>query len=111
MGWVALRHAETGGTTRAPDSPDVIAAHEAKGWRVVSDEPEGGVFVPASTDAPEGEPWVDMVHPDLPLAVQRVPNDPAAIAGQREAGWDLPKPPAKPPAKDKQATPAAETKE
>jgi hypothetical protein len=94
--WVTLRNEATGGETRAPDAPDVIAAHEARGWSVVvdDDEPERTVFVPASTDSDQPAEWVDLVHPDLPTGTNRVPNNPGALQGAFEAGWTFPEPPA-----------------
>jgi hypothetical protein len=95
--WVTLKH-EHGGTTSVPDREDVVAAHEARGWVRVDDdelaEQAAAPFVPASTDAPDGAEWVDLVHPDLPTGTNRVPNNAAAIAGALEAGWTYPKPPA-----------------
>jgi hypothetical protein len=91
--WVTLRHEETGGETRVPDHPDVLAAHEARGWSVVVDEgePERTVYVLPDGERPE---WVDLTHPDLPTAAHRIPNHPDAIAGMQAAGWVLPPPPA-----------------
>ncbi len=97
-GWVTLRHAEHGGQTSVPDHPDVLAHHEARGWsRVPDDELAAAAarpFVPASGDAPEAGEWVDLVHPDLPGATNRVPNHPEAIEGAAESGWTYPEPPA-----------------
>lgn len=94
--WVTLRHAETGGTTSVPNTPDVIAAHEARGWKVTDEEPERPFVPPKPADDPDaaaGE-WVDLVHPDLPGATNRMPNHPDALAGAFEAGWTYPEPPA-----------------
>ena len=91
--WVTLRHDETDGTTRVPDHPDVIASHEARGWVLVDEaEPERAPFVPAPTDTAPGEEWVELVHPDLPTAVHRVPNDAGALQGAYDSGWRLPEP-------------------
>jgi len=89
--WITLRHAEHGGETSVNNVPDVVAWHEARGWSVVADEPERTVFVPQS--GAEGEAaaeWVDLVHPDLPGATNRVPNSAPAVAGAYEAGWRYP---------------------
>lgn len=37
--WVYATHPDTGGETRFPDDPDVIAAQEARGWIVGGDLP------------------------------------------------------------------------
>jgi hypothetical protein len=99
VGWVTLRHAETGGETSVNNVPDVVAWHEARGWSVVveDDEPDRSVFVPPkpSTDPDaEAAAWVDLVHPELPGGKNRVPNNPAAIEGAFDAGWTYPEPPA-----------------
>lgn len=94
--WIEMEHAESGGRTRIPaGSPDVLAVHEARGWsRVeVDDEPE--ISAPARADVEPGAEagaWVELVHPDLPTATNRVPNHPDALQGAFDAGWTYPAP-------------------
>jgi hypothetical protein len=87
VGWVTLRHDEISGTTRVPDHPDVIAAHQGRGWSVVvePDEADRTVYI----RDPDAE-WVELVHPELPTATHRVPNNAPAITGAIEAGWQYP---------------------
>jgi hypothetical protein len=88
--WIYLEHEETGGTTRVPDDPDVIRVHEAKGWSVVDPPDTSAPFVPPKDGgqvAAETE-WVELVHPESG-GVQRVPNNPDALAGAYEAGWQV----------------------
>jgi len=93
-GWIHLEHDDTGGVTRIPNRADVLAFHEARGWRVV-DPPEQVPFVPAKVDADAEAPpaWVDLVHPDLPAATNRVANNPGALQAALDAGWTYPDPP------------------
>jgi hypothetical protein len=84
------------------DVPEVIAAQEARGWRVATEDEVAELDraeretpsvqqVPAGPDeALAAGEWVDMVHPDLPGQTQRVPNNPAALAGQLDVGWTFP---------------------
>lgn len=90
-GWLYLEHEETGGASRIPDDDAVRVWHEARGWRVV-DPPAEAPFVPARPDgdAVAAEPWVTLVHPDLPDARHDWPNNPDALAGAAEAGWVMP---------------------
>ena len=93
--WAYLEHPETGGITRVPDDEGVIATQEARGW-VRAEPPKAEPFVPAGGGLEPDQvaaKWVDLVHPDLPTAVNRVPNDPAAIQGAFEAGWQYPETP------------------
>lgn len=94
--WAYLEHPDTGGTTRVPDEAGVIAMHEARGW-VRTDPPEAVPFVPPGGGVPTevaAAEWVDLVHPDLPAAVNRVPNNPIALQGAYDTGWRPPEPPA-----------------
>lgn len=86
-GWVYLEHVETGGTQRVPDDPAVLAAQEARGWRV-ADGPAGEAPARPVPAAGEGE-WVELVHP-LTGARHQFPNNPVALAGAGEAGWVAP---------------------
>ncbi len=94
--FVFMRHAETDGEARIPDEPGVVASYEARGWER-SEEPEQAPFVPPKP-LPPGDEWVELVHP-LIDARHAFPNDPAAIAGAMEAGWEYPKAEPDPPAK------------
>jgi hypothetical protein len=88
-GWIDLENEQTGGTTRIPDDPAVLAAHEGRGWRRV-EVPEPGPFVPAKVNVDPADVeagWVELVHPDLPDARHSFPNNPDALAGAAEAGW------------------------
>lgn len=62
MGWVYLRHEETGGECLASDEPGVIPAYEARGWKRYAtpdylnpDAPNAEIGVQAA-DAYEPEP-------------------------------------------------------
>lgn len=104
MEWITLRHEDTGGTTRIPDDPDVLVVHQSRGWSVAvePDEDVRTVVVP-------GEEWVELVHPDLPTATHRVPNNAAAIAGALAGGWQYPAPAIEPAApKRRKETPAVD---
>jgi hypothetical protein len=92
MQWVTMVHDETDGTTRIPADAEVIRVHEAKGWRIVEgDDEDAAISVPARVDVdPDEGAWVELVHPDLPAATNRVPNHPDALAGAFEAGWRFP---------------------
>lgn len=110
--WAYLEHPDTGGMTCVPDEPGVIAAHEARGW-VRADPPESVPFVPAGAGVPPDEAeaeWVELVHPDLPAAVNRVPNNPVALQGAYDAGWQRPDPPGGQP-EDQPATKPAKRKQ
>lgn len=95
MTFVFMEHPESGGTARFPDDDTVITSQEARGWRR-ADEPPEGPFIPAKADVPPGDDgaWVDLIHPDLPLGRQRLPNNPEALAGAFDVGWRYPDPPA-----------------
>jgi hypothetical protein len=93
--WIELEHEETGGRQKVPDSPDVLAVQASKGWHPVDENDEASrlPFVPAAPiDTGDGREWVRLVHPDLPLGENIVPNNPDALAGAYEAGWRLPDP-------------------
>lgn len=119
-GWVYLKHKETGGENSFPDGPGVLEYWAARGWEK-ADEPEDTPFVPAKGDIPPGDAeWVQLTH-SVTKARHDFPNNPAALAGAIEAGWQLPKAavkeetaaePPKKPATTKKAEPSAtETKE
>ena len=92
MGWIYLEHKGTGGATRVSDEPGVLEWHEAHGWKQV-DEPEPVPFVPPKGDAPPGDSeWVELEHPATG-GRHEFPNNPEALEGAYEAGWQLPKPP------------------
>lgn len=91
-GWIYLKHKETGGENRFPDSPGVADFYTARGWEVV-DPPKGGPFVAEPSDLPpSGDEWVKLYHPEA-NATHDFPNNPGAIVGALETGWELPKPP------------------
>jgi hypothetical protein len=90
-GWLDLENEDTGGTTRIPDDPAVLAAHEGRGWRVV-EVPDPGPFVPDKVNVDPGDveaAWVELVHP-VTGARHQFPNNPDAITGAGEAGWVTP---------------------
>lgn len=90
-GWLDLENETTGGTTRIPDDPAVLAAHEGRGWRVV-EAPEAGPFVPAKVNVnprDAGAAWVELVHP-VTGGRHQWPNNPDALTGAAEAGWVAP---------------------
>lgn len=89
---VYMTHAVTKGWTRVPDDPGVIAAHEARGW-VRADEPEEKPFTPPKGAPPAVDGFVQLVHPQLPGVVHDWPDNPEAMQGARDAGWEYPKPP------------------
>lgn len=109
MPFVYLEHDELG-PIRVPDEPDVVEWHEARGYRV-ADEPTPVPFVPPKVAPPAVDGFVQLVHPDLPGVVHDWPNNPEALQGAREAGWDFPQPPAKKTAAKKAAEPADDKKE
>lgn len=88
-GWIHLAREDIGGSTRIPADYDVLVWHEARGW-VVVDPPDPAVIeAPVIHTGPQPPPtdeWVEMVHP-VTNGSQRIPNDPAAIDGARDAGW------------------------
>jgi hypothetical protein len=102
--WLYLEHKETGGITRVADEPGVLEWHEARGW-AKADEPEPVPFVPPKGDAPPGDDeWVELVH-SVTGHHHDFPNNPEALQGAYEAGWELPKPPK--PAKAKKSASVA----
>ncbi len=88
--WVYMQHRDLDDgrpPIQVPADEPAVKSLEARGWsRVEETGAEPGV-VPERTETDPGEPWVYMRHPDLPQAVQQVPNDPAAVQGQLDAGW------------------------
>lgn len=94
MDWVDLQHPASGGTQRVPDDPDVITFWEARGWARYTPEPEKP-FVPVpGTEDPDDSDWVTLYHPGVGTTHQ-FPNNPDALAGAFDAGWEyLPDPPA-----------------
>jgi hypothetical protein len=114
VGWVYLRHKETGGHSSFPDAPGVLEFWGARGWEKV-DEPEDTPFVPARVDTPGDDGWVELTH-SVTKARHLFPSNPEALAGAVEVGWELPKPPktAPEPAPSKptkKAAPSATEKE
>ena len=60
--WVFMVHPETNGTTRVPDSPDVIEHYQARGWEqrpmpaeLDPDQPDKGWTVDQAKAADEAE--------------------------------------------------------
>ncbi len=95
--WVWLRRTgedvpEDEAPVRLPNDPAVLGHFEARGFEQVEDPPEvPWVQRPSDLPEPDEAPWVELVHPDLPAdQVRRVPNDPAALQGAFDAGWQLP---------------------
>lgn len=90
MKWLYLKHDETGGVTEIPDTRDVREWHEARGWKVI-ERPEELPFVPEKRDMPPGvdNDWVTLFHPDV-STTHNFPNNPEAIAGAMESGWEFP---------------------
>jgi hypothetical protein len=106
MDWVTMRHKVTEGITRVPDSADVLAVHEAKGW--VRVEPDAAPPPPVVVTA--GVKWVRMRHLEHG-GVQELPNDQAVLAEAMTRGWvvDVPAPEmtAEPAVQEQEAEPAA----
>jgi hypothetical protein len=110
MDWIYLTNEATGGATKVPNEPGVKEWHEARGW-VVSEEPTEDIFVPAPGDnSPEHTEWVTLYHPAVD-ATHEFPNNPAAIEGAIEAGWEKPVPPQADEDSPPGETPATETPE
>jgi hypothetical protein len=92
VGWIYVKHAETGGATYIPDEDGVLEWYEGRGWKQ-TDEPESTPFVPPKGDVPPADDeWVELVHPDVG-AIHQFPNNPEALEGAYEAGWQVYKPP------------------
>ena len=86
--WVYMTHPATGGSTRVPDVPDVVASHESRGW-AVADEPAPAPVVPVGGTSSGDDGWVTLVHPATG-GTQRLPDHPDALAGAFDAGWTYP---------------------
>jgi hypothetical protein len=93
VGWVTMQHRETKGLTQVPDSPDVLAVHEAKGW--VRAEPDEAP--PALVVVPAGVAWVPVRHVEHG-GVQELPNDADVLADAATRGWVVDIPAAEPEA-------------
>jgi len=105
MDWIYLKHQDHGGTTRVSDEPGVLEWHEAHGWKK-TDEPAPTPFVPPKGDLPPADDeWVELTHPATG-GVHQFPNNPEALEGAYEVGWELSKP--KKPAKAVKKTASAE---
>jgi len=107
---VYMTHKELG-PIRVSDEPGVVEWFESRGY-ARADEPEEKPFVPPKDAPPAVDGFVPLVHPLLPGVVHDWPDNPEALQGAREAGWEYPKPP-KPepdekPAKKATAKKAAE---
>jgi hypothetical protein len=90
MGWIYVKHEETGGATYIPDEDGVLEWYEGRGWKQV-DEPEVVPFIPPKGDAPPGDDeWVKLTHPATG-GEHDFPNNPEALEGAYEMGWQLPK--------------------
>jgi hypothetical protein len=88
MDWLYLKHKETGGTTEVPDEPGVKEWYEARGWSLVK-RPEAVPFVPKPGNDPVApSEWRTLYHP-LANAVHDFPNNPEALQGAIEAGWQF----------------------
>jgi hypothetical protein len=95
---VYMEHPDTGGTASFPDEPGVVDWYEGHGWKK-ADEPEPVPFMPSPGDAPPADEWVELTHPATG-AMHEFPNNPEALEGAYETGWEHPKPPeAEKPAK------------
>lgn len=75
-GWVFMRHPETGGENRFPDSPDVVTFYEARGWvradlpaDLDPDAPDTGAKFTAPAPVPE-----QPAEPDPIPALTRAEN-------------------------------------
>jgi hypothetical protein len=92
--WIELEHEDTGGRQKVPNVPDVLAVQASKGWHPVDEDDAPDLpWVPTPGDAAPDAEWVTLVHPDLPLGTNVVPNNPEALQGAYDAGWQLPAPP------------------
>jgi hypothetical protein len=108
VGWIYVKHAETGGATYIPDEDGVLEWYEGRGWKQ-TDEPESTPFVPPKGDAPPvDDEWVDLTHSDTG-ATHPFPNNPDALEGAYDAGWKLPEPPKPAKAAKKSASVAPAT--
>jgi hypothetical protein len=94
--WVWMRRTgddvpEDAEPVRFPNDPAVIEHHQARRWELV-DAPAEAPFVQRPSDLPDPDeaPWVDLVHPGLDGRRHSFNNDPAALQGAYDAGWELP---------------------
>lgn len=71
-----------------PDEEGVITHQEARGW-TRADPPEEKPFVPLPDDIPPEQTWVTLWHPVV-QTTHDFPNNPAALEGAYEAGWQFP---------------------
>lgn len=81
---------DTGGTTEMSlVEPGAREFWEARGWEV-TDRPEAGPFVPpkAVDKAADEDGWVTLHHPEIG-ASHAFPNNPDAVQGAYEAGWQV----------------------
>lgn len=90
MNWLYLTNAETGGSQKVPDEPGVRAHYEARGWELTV-EPTEDRFIPApgNENPDDNTEWVTLYHPAV-NAYHDFPNNTAALAGAKEAGWEYP---------------------
>lgn len=102
MDFILFSHKETGGEFQAPDEPGVREYYEARGWEEI-DPPAPVPFVPEKVNVDPNEvpaEWVTLEHSET-HARHDFPNNPEAIAGAEESGWErIPEPKEEPPAGD-----------
>lgn len=88
---VYMKHPAMGGAAYFPDEDGVVEWHEARGWEK-ADEPDAAPFVPPPGDAaPVEDEWVKLIHKETG-AVHDFPNNPEALEGAYDAGWQHPQP-------------------
>jgi hypothetical protein len=88
MNWLHMTNTETRGTSTFPDEPGVKEWYEAHGWKVTDPPKDGPTGNPPDVD-PEVK-WVTMYNPKTQVS-HGFPNNPEAIAGAKESGWQVPK--------------------
>lgn len=113
--WLYMTPPGGGDPHKFPSGEGVQAFYEARGYEV-TDEPEEQPFVPPKTIEQAGDEWVILHHSEAG-ASHEFPNNPAAIQGAYEAGWQATPPkaaepepePEKPAAKKAASKPKAST--
>lgn len=112
MNWVYMENKATAGSIYVPDEPGVVEWHDAHGWDVAEPPAETPFVPPVNGPVSADAEWVTLTHPKLDGAAHDFPNNPDAIGGALDSGWEFPKPPAaKPESKPKPKASASATTE
>lgn len=112
-GFVYMKNDEIQAETWVPDEDGVVEWHEARGW-AKAEPPEEVPFVPSVPEVPDTEAtWITLRHPKLGNRTHDFPNNPDALQGALDAGWELipavePEPEPEPPMDTPPEPPAAE---